>query len=381
MKRSLIILLIVIVLAGYLGTLIARDPGYVLVTYDGYSLQTSLWVLLGLLTGLSLGVYLLIRAFKILQKSGAVYQGWRAEHQTERASQLTEKGLVLLAEGEFERARKFLDSGADNNKSRGLNYLAAARAANDTGDHESRETYLRLSEEADGNLARARGVVTAELALARNDPDVALAALKNIKQNRHVASLKQKALRQRNNWQDMIAALPELRQFDATGAIEMEREAALLGLQAQSGNDDSLNSLFKSLLPELKHCPLLLGEYVRALQNKSHAEPVLRAAIKKSWQPELVELYGDSDYTSLKTRKKTTQGWLKQHPDDASLQFCLGCLDEISGENSLARDHFNQCIDLGGTRRANEKLALLLAKTGEFERSHEQLRLAMGLTD
>lgn len=381
MKRSLIILLVVIVLAGYLGTLIARDPGYVLVTYDGYSLQTSLWVLLGLLTGLSLGVYLLVRAFKMLQRSGGMYQGWRAERETARASQLTEKGLVLLAEGEFERARKFLDSGADNNKSRGLNYLAAARAANNTGDHESRETYLRLSEEADGNLARARGVVTAELALARNDPDAALDALKEIKQNRHVASLKQKALRQRNNWQDMMAALPELRQFDAAMASEMEREAALLGLQAESGNDDSLNSLFKSLSAELKQSPLLLGEYARALQSKSHAEPVLRAAIKKSWQPELVELYGDSDDTSLKTRKKTAQGWLKQHSDDASLQFCLGCLDEISGDNSLARDHFNRCIDLGGTRRANEKLALLLAKTGEFERSHEQLRLAMGLTD
>ena len=70
MKRSLIILLVVIVLAGYLGTLIARDPGYVLVTYDGYSLQTSLWVLLGLLTGLSLGVYLLVRAFSLQDSAG-----------------------------------------------------------------------------------------------------------------------------------------------------------------------------------------------------------------------------------------------------------------------------------------------------------------------
>ena len=60
MKRGLFILLIVIVVAGYLGTLIARDPGYVLVAYNGYSMQTSLWVLVGLFLGFFLAAYLLV---------------------------------------------------------------------------------------------------------------------------------------------------------------------------------------------------------------------------------------------------------------------------------------------------------------------------------
>ncbi len=51
MKRGLLLLLVVIAVAGYLGTLIARDPGYVLLAYDGYSMQTSLWVLVGLFLG------------------------------------------------------------------------------------------------------------------------------------------------------------------------------------------------------------------------------------------------------------------------------------------------------------------------------------------
>ena len=49
-------LLIVIIFAGILGTLIARDPGYILIVYQDYSLQTSLWVGL-FLYGFCLGAW------------------------------------------------------------------------------------------------------------------------------------------------------------------------------------------------------------------------------------------------------------------------------------------------------------------------------------
>ena len=67
MKRGLLLLLVVIAVAGYLGTLIARDPGYVLVAYDGYSMQTSLWVLIGLFLGFFLAAYLLFRSFSLFK--------------------------------------------------------------------------------------------------------------------------------------------------------------------------------------------------------------------------------------------------------------------------------------------------------------------------
>ena len=50
MKRTMIFLLVIIALAAWLGTLAAKDPGYVLVSYDGATLQSGLWVMLALVT-------------------------------------------------------------------------------------------------------------------------------------------------------------------------------------------------------------------------------------------------------------------------------------------------------------------------------------------
>jgi len=53
MKRSLVVLLVLIVAAGWLGTLIAEDPGYVLITYGEHSVQTGLWVFFGVVIDVS----------------------------------------------------------------------------------------------------------------------------------------------------------------------------------------------------------------------------------------------------------------------------------------------------------------------------------------
>ncbi len=98
MKRSLLAILLVVIAAGWLGTLIARDPGYVLVSYSGNSLQTSLWVALGLIAAILLAGYYSIKLMRTLLNSGNLIQGWRTDRQRSRADKLTGKGLALLAE-------------------------------------------------------------------------------------------------------------------------------------------------------------------------------------------------------------------------------------------------------------------------------------------
>lgn len=364
MNRLLLVLLVIIVFAGYLGTLIARDPGYVLVTYGEYSMQTSLWVMLGLVLGVSLGIYLLLRITGVIRKAPAAYRGWRGHQQTRRASDLTVKGLRLLAEGEYQRARKFLESGAQNNEARAINYLAAARAADDSGDSEARESFLRLAEETDGSLARARSVVAAELALVREEPDVALRVLKDVKPNNHILQLKAKALRASSDWREMLSGLAEIRKSSPALAGEIEKEAARRGLDADKLSDEERHNLFKSLSAELKKDPVFIESYIRGLDNRDVVEPVLRAAIKKSWLPELVMLYGELGEGTLKTRLKNAEGWQKNHSTDAALQYALGCIYAQGGETNLARECLGRSIELGGVPVAEVKLKELITGQG-----------------
>lgn len=377
MKRSLILLLIVVVLAGYLGTLIARDPGYVLITYSEYSLQSSLWVMLGLIALISTVSYLLLRATGIVRKVPAAYRGWRGHQKSQRAGDLTRKGQRLLAEGEHVRARKFLESGAENSSSSAINHLEAAIAADHAGDGEARETFLRLAEEADSAMARARSVVAAELAINRGESDVALGALKNLKQNPHILGLKAKALRASGNWREMLASVSEMRKVDAMLADQIEQQAANLGFLDPSLDDVGRHQLFKSLSSARRQDIDCVRDYVRSLEDDSDAEPMLRSVIKKSWDPAFVVLYGELGLGSQPVRLKHAESWQKKHSTDAALQYCLGSIYAAGGEGSLARECLMRSIELGEVPGARQKLAILLADEGLFERSVEQFRLAL----
>ncbi|MEZ7972221.1 MAG: heme biosynthesis HemY N-terminal domain-containing protein [Pseudomonadales bacterium] len=377
MKRGLLLLLVIIAVAGYLGTLIARDPGYVLVAYDGYSIQTSLWVLIGLFLGFFLAAYLLFRSFNLFKYGRGVVVEWREAKKEARAGKLTQKGLTLLAEGEFDRARKFLDGAGENSDAEGINFLAVARAANNQGDHRARETYLRQAVEADPSLVRAASVLSAELALRRKDPAAALTALGSIKLNPYAAELKLQALKMSNDWRASMAALPGLRKLVPTESFE--NKIVLTALKAEAGDDAALNRLFRSLASSVRNSPEVLTQYVKSLSYKAHAEPLLRAAIKRSWDAAYVSLYGDADFDTLKVRRKAAEGWLKLHEKDPALHYCLGCLYELSNESHMAKESFTRSVELGGSVKSHERLGLLLAQNGELESSVQHLKLALSL--
>ncbi len=129
MKRNLVIVLLVVLTAAGLGTLIAQDPGYVLIAYNGASMQTGLWVFLGMILIGVFGVYAALASLSLLLGSGQSIRRWQVLRRTQRATSLTKKGMAFLQQGEYPRAEKFLVSGVLNSDSPAANYIAAARAA------------------------------------------------------------------------------------------------------------------------------------------------------------------------------------------------------------------------------------------------------------
>lgn len=373
MKRQLIILLVVVVAAGYLGILIARDPGYVLITYGSYSLQSSLWVMLGLTALLCLVTYIVLRLTGVIRRVPRSVRNWRGGQQSRRAEGLTMKGQRLLAEGEYARARKFLESGAENSHSKAVNYLEAAIAADHAGDGEARETFLRLAEETDSNLARARAVVAAELALDRNEPVSALRSLKNLKNNEHILALKSRAFMAGDNWREALQTLPEVRKALPDTAKSLEAHIISLGFADSVADDDDRHQLYKSLSADMKQDADCVRQYVLSLDDDAAAEPVLRSLLKKQWEPSLVVLYGELGMGTLKVRFKQAEGWQKKHSTDAALQYCLGCIYSDSGDASLAKECLMRCIELGGAPGVHRRLGELLAAEGQYERAVDQL--------
>ena len=369
MNGTLLILFIVVVSAAYLGTLIAQDPGYVLITYGLYSMQTSLWVMLGLMLAAILIFYLGLKLIGVISSIPEDYIDRRAHKKILRAIDLMNKGHKLLLEGEHKRARKFLDSVSSNSELRAISNLAAARAADRIGDDEARESYLREALEADGSLARARYVLASELALGRGEPELALELLNEATPNDYILEVKMKAIQAISSWSERLSALRRVKKANPIIALAIEKESAALGFSDGSLSDKDRHDLYRDLSPELKRDPAYIAQYIRGLNDKDVVEPLLRSSIKKLWNRELIILYGELGESSLKIRMKTAKNWLNSNRDDPALHYCLGRIYEQSGEKTLAKESYARSIEADGPVDAAVRLGQFMAIEGQYERS------------
>ena len=94
MRRLFAILLFALLLGVGVIALIETDPGYVLVAYGNYTLETSLWVGLLLLLALVLLVYFVMRLVFRLVGGQRSLVSWLGPRKTPHASRLSTRGLV-----------------------------------------------------------------------------------------------------------------------------------------------------------------------------------------------------------------------------------------------------------------------------------------------
>jgi HemY protein len=380
MKRVLVTILVVVVFAGWIGTLISRDPGYVMVSYDGSSLQTSLWVALGLLGVLMVILYYSLRLMKLISSSETYWRSWRTDKKKSRSFDLTVKGMKFLNEGDFERAEKFLVSGAQNNSQPAVNYIAAARAADKQDKTDQRELYLRNAEEADVKISQAVAIASAEMRATRGEWQRCLEILAPLNPSSVINPLRQQAFLELKDWKSLLELLPSLKKRSNNEDFLALEKTVVLGRLGEGGfTNDSLKIIYKRLSAATKNDSQVVLAYCQASSSDQESETVLRHAIKENWQSDLLHKYGDLGAETLQKRSKQVLAWLKTHEDDASLLLCLGKIYQAQGERSKARETFEKSLALENTDKANELLAGLLAFDGDYARSNEHLRAALRL--
>ena len=179
-------------------------------------------------------------------------------------------------------------------------------------------------------------------------------------------------------WGEVIDLLPKLRKQNVFGEKELARFAsrAFLGRLAEA-DGASLKSTWASFPAEQKKHPELVEDYGRRLLESGddlEAEKVLTRAIKREWNGRLVAQYGRISGRDPARRLKQAEGWLKQHPEDASLMLCLGRLSLHNNLWGQARDYFETSHRLEPSAEACAELARLLFSLGERELSAQFYR-------
>ncbi len=397
MSKSYVVVLIVLLIAALLGMAVAEDPGYLLIAWRNISIETSVWVGIGALLVLWLLVVLLRALVRVINASSRTVNPWSRHNRGRRANQVTTRGLLEFAEGHWANSLRLLRRAAPHAEQPLINYLAAARAADELEDYREADKLLREAYDSNPDADVAIAVTQAQLQISRGQLEQALATLTRVRKDhpKHLYALKlmgQLYLRL-EDWERLEQLLPELRKHKLHSvadqeALERQVYIALLvragqqGAELAPGEANTVSMVWDRLPKALQQDATLIETYclqLRATGAEVHAEKALREALKHNYSSRLVQIYGLVQGAEPSRQLTTAEHWLADHPHDATLLLALGRLALRNQLWGKAREYFEASFASRRDIQTCAELVRLLERMGETQASQQLLRQGLAL--
>ena len=371
-----VILIFLLLLASvWVGVYLQHDPGYVLIAIHHWTIETTVCVAI---IGLILIFVIMHMALLLLHwtiRIPASWHNWLTKRRIQKAQAITRQGLIEFSEGHWLEARKHLIKALPDTETPLLNYLTAARAAQEMGDNKLRDDYLRQAQQSMPEAKIAVELTQAQLQLANRQWEQALATLKHLQDlaphHPYVLKLLMQLYEDVRDWPQLINLLPLLKhnKIIEGNAYFLLQQKTYLHAMLDLIQQDQSNILvdFVAALPKtLTHNADLMAEYSRYLLSKKDdatAEKIVRSCLEKAFNERLIIIYGQIKGGN---RQLTfAESLLKTHPHSAPLLFCLGALCNARNLWGKARVYFEHSIEFGETPTAYMALGRLLEQLND----------------
>ncbi len=389
--KWLSILIAALLAAVGLSVLLKEETGYVMLSWGEWTIETSLALFILLLAAAFVATYLLLRTLIRIWRIPRSAATWNEQRRKKRSQRTLMQGQVELVEGQWQAAEKHLLKHVESSDTPLLNYLGAARAAQQQGAIERRDHYLQLAYKEDKKAAIAVQLTQAELQLAEGEPKQALQTLTYLKgvapKHPQVLSSLARVYEELGRWEQLRELLPVLRRrhiFTDEEYKQLERKSwrGLLEAAIETGELERIREAWKALPREASGDAAMVRRYAAALADLGQgddAEAILRSTLRKQWAPELVRLYGEIDGTNAERQLSVAESWLQSHPKDADLLLTLGRLALRNQQWSKARGYLESAQSAAPSAAACQLLAGLLEQQGETDRAVEYYREGMRL--
>jgi len=181
-KRFVLLASFIVLLGGIFGYLLANKSSYVLLVYEQYAFETSLWFFFIVLFAV---FFLFNRFWPFIAKSlrpGKHFQEWAMHRRVEASKRDFLQALMDFETGAWDKALKKFQAAAVNLERPIVAYLYAARAAQHLGRKDIREAMLHEAAQCEPKSALAVGLVRAELLIDEDNKLDAKAILEGLKQ-------------------------------------------------------------------------------------------------------------------------------------------------------------------------------------------------------
>jgi len=340
-------------------TLMAKeDPGYAMLSYAGYTVEMTLVLLIAALGFAILGTYFLVFGLLKLLDIPSRLIDWNDKRRKSSAVKRSNEGFMALAEGNWRSAERALSKNAANNSTPLLNYMAAARAAQEQGKQSQRDNYLMLAFQTNPDAEIAIGLTQAELQISDGQEEQALATLMHLRGQspRHHQVLKMLVdlYKKMESWHDLEVLFHDLQHYRVykdpqLNDLEKDIQRHMLQQAVDQNDLEKLHAQWNKISRSIRTDPEISCFYCSQLINmgdNDRAAGMLRDVLKREWNVKAVGLFGKVKEKDGAAQLEFAEQLLKQHKNNPALLFSLG---QISFNNQLwgkARDYVQESLSL-----------------------------------
>ena len=380
---GVLLVVAVLALAAMAGTVMVRDPGLVMLSYDGHQITTGLWTFLFVAVIAFLAIKFLFSTIASLLSSRQIFGRWSANRRRSSAKRQTEQGLLLMAEEEWSDARKSLVGGVKGASTPLLNYLQAAYASNELGQAKRRDDLLAkaVKESPDAqfalDLAAARmqiggpiaGTVGGKNEADHSELDAGLEKLLKLRDQapRHqiVAEFIARAYEKKGDFsalESQLADVKRMRKEHPEDVARMETAIArhkILGAFEKDGDGPGALGAWKRASKGVRLDSGLVTEVASNLASGNALEQageLLADALSEEWNPAWLSQFINLPGIESQQAKQASS-WLKSHSKDAQV-LLLAARSEAGKENwAKAQSYAQKSEELMPSAAARVELA------------------------
>jgi len=343
----------------WLGFLIHQDPGYILITYRSWSIETSLWVGFIVLALLFFILYLLIRFLSHTSNLGKYISLWNKERKERKASKLINQAIEALIETRWSEAESFFSKSAKNSISPVLSYLGAAWSAQQQKAYVRRDQHIKklFKIKTPEKIVKIAQIYFYLQSNQWNKAEKLLHPLrKDYPTDSTIIRLLIRSLEKQDDWR----ALKNLLEKSAKYITPEERfpleKRIYMEFLTTTETEILLDEIWKKIPKELRTDQTLIASYAKKAKELNHQQQAIslleNSLKKKGWSAGLIELYGLLTSNNINKQIYYAESWLKKYPNDPNLLLCLGRLCIKAKQWGKARDYLQDAF----TEKANPEI-------------------------
>ncbi len=339
----ILIWFLLLLAAGVLAHFMVREPGYVMITWGRWKVETTLWTAAGTLIVLALVAWLL---WWLIRRTNpiALVRRYRDSRDRKLARVETEKAVKSWLQGDENAALAALDKVVKAGGSERLPRALSLIPAQHSGDWESRVARFN---ETDPGLAIVAQVLEAEQRWQAGDKASFLAWM-----DRHPELISVKHLQHRY-WQALLTegraeevykGLSNLPHLNPSDRERWQQHVGLALLQQCQQEDTFEPTKLKTIPRKVRQQPELVAAEVRCLvkhQRVDEAFRLLKKHLEREANDTLVALLVEEPFDTAQALKLAEQIESRQKDRSATLSWVLGVLCEREALWGKAEDYLN----------------------------------------